>query len=122
MHERSLVMRLIEQIEEELQNRQLSGLTAVHLEVGEFAGVEPSLLEIAFQELAAERWPQQVQLRLTVVPLTVRCRQCCEQFPVERFRFVCPRCEHAKVDVISGEELRLVNLTVVRPQPQEVVS
>ena len=112
MHERSLVSRLIEQIEDELRIRQRGGLTAVRLEIGEFAGVEPSLLELAFQEMAADRWQRDVELRLDVVPLTARCQRCGEEFHVERFRFVCPKCDHAAVDVIAGEDLRLVSLTM----------
>lgn len=111
MHERSLVNRLLEQIDDELCRRTISGLTAVRLEIGEFAGVEPSLVQIAFEELAAARWPSEVRLDLNVVPLTARCRKCLEEFHVERFRFVCPRCDHAGVDIIAGEELRLISLT-----------
>lgn len=111
MHERSLVQILLEQIEDELQSRGLHGLTEVRLEIGEFTGVEPSLLALAFAEMSASRWRRDLQLRLDVVPLTARCRQCATDFRVERFRFVCPNCDHAGVDVIAGEELRLVSLT-----------
>jgi hydrogenase nickel incorporation protein HypA/HybF len=111
MHERSLIARLILQIEEELQQRQLSGLKEVRLEIGEFAGVEPELLELAWQELALLHWNADVGLTLDVVPLTAECRQCGQSFHVERFRFVCPVCDHAGVDVVAGEGLRLISLT-----------
>lgn len=111
MHERSLIARLILQIDEELLNRQLCGLKEVRLEIGEFAGVEPALLELAWQELAAVHWKSAVSLTLEVVPLTAQCRQCGQAFHVERFRFVCPVCDHAGVDVVAGEGLRLISLT-----------
>lgn len=121
MHERSLVNRLLEQVDDELCRRQISGLTAVRLEIGEFAGIEPTLVQMAFEELAADRWQCHVRLDLNVVPLTARCRQCLEEFHVERFRFVCPRCDHAGVDIIAGEELRLVSLTANEPASLESV-
>ena len=114
MHERSIVRVLLEQIEDELRVRQLGGLTEVRLEVGEFAGIEPALLELAFTEMSADRWRHPVSLQLEVVPLTARCRHCATEFRVERFRFVCPACHHAGVDVIAGEELRLISLITDR--------
>lgn len=122
MHERSLVRQLIEQVEEELRNRHLGGLTAVHLDVGEFSGVEPSLIELAFQDMAVGQWPNEVRLIMNVIPLAARCRQCGEDFRVERFRFVCPHCEHAAVDVIAGEDMQLVSLTVADFKSTESVA
>ncbi len=122
MHERSLVKQLIEQIEEELRDRHLSGLTAVHLDIGEFSGIEPSLIELAFQEMAVNRWPTEVRLVVNVIPLAARCRQCGEDFRVERFRFVCPHCDHGAVEVIAGEDIQLVSLTVADCKSTESVA
>jgi hydrogenase nickel incorporation protein HypA/HybF len=110
MHERSLARTLIDQIDEECRARHIRELVGVRLEVGEFAGIEPVLLESAFAELAAEQWPQTVQLSVTRVPLRARCALCQTEFLVERFQFLCPTCNHAHVMVIAGEELRLVSL------------
>lgn len=122
MHERSLVRQLIEQVEEELRNRSLSSLTAIHLAIGEFSGVEPSLIEVAFQEMAADQWPSGVRLVVNVIPLAAHCRRCGENFRVEQFRFVCPICECATVDVVAGEEMQLVSLTVADCKSTERVA
>lgn len=119
MHERSLVKQLIEQIEEELHSRHLAGLTAVHLEIGEFAGVEPSLIELAFQEMAIDYWQTQVHLDLKIIPLTAHCQSCNKDFHVERFRFVCPFCSQTAVNVIAGESMQLVSLSVATSKTTE---
>ena len=110
MHERSLVQTLIHQIDDELQARGLRRLREVHLEIGEFAGVEPLLLESAFEEMTANHWPAAVRPQWKSVPLTARCQNCALEFHVARFRFVCPVCGHRQVDIIAGEELKLVSL------------
>lgn len=110
MHERSLVAYLIRQIDEELQSRGLTRLHEVRLEIGEFAGVEPILLQLAFEDMAANHWTGSVRLCWSTVPLTARCRQCVAEFAVEGFRFVCPHCSGRDVDVVAGEELKLVSL------------
>lgn len=112
MHERTIVQTLIEQIDEELRRRMLAGLAEVRLEIGEFSGIEPALLELAFEEMAAVHWQRDVILDLQIVPLIARCHHCRSEFPVERFRFVCPACQGTAVEIIKGEELRLISLRV----------
>jgi len=112
MHERSLVHSLIGQIDEELQRRGLSRLQEVRLEIGEFAGIEPLLLAMAFEEIAAEHWSEPVKLHWSLVPLQAKCRNCATEFAVSQFQFVCPKCEARTVDVISGEDLKLVSLRI----------
>jgi hydrogenase nickel incorporation protein HypA/HybF len=117
MHERSLVARLIEQIDDELQRRELGELQGVHVSIGEFAGIEPALLTSAFEELAIGHWQRPIELKLDVIPLTASCERCGTRFRVERFQFACPECQSGLVDVIQGEELKLVSLMVDRTRP-----
>ncbi len=114
MHERSLVKSLIGQIVEEMHSRGIERIVAVQFQVGEFSGVEPALVELAFAEEAAQTWDAAVRLNLEVVPLTATCRACGAAFRVEQFRFVCPDCGGGDVEVTAGEELRLVSLSAAR--------
>ncbi len=110
MHERSLVQTLIEQIDDELRQRGLKHLEEVRLEVGEFAGVEPQLMQLAFADLATDHWSQPVRLVWETKPLTARCQNCFQEFRVVRFRFRCPLCDHRQVEIVGGEGIRLVSL------------
>ncbi len=110
MHERSLVKSLIEQVCEEARLRQLGRIHIVRLELGEFSGVEPQLVELAFDELAPQCWDHPVRIEVTVVPLTARCSACGTTFPVQSFRFVCPQCHSPSVQVEAGEEIRVASL------------
>lgn len=122
MHERSLVMRLIEQVDDELASRSLVNLIEVHVAIGEFAGVEPILLSSAFKELATQHWGRDVCLSLDVVPLTALCERCGSVFRVERFRFACPDCQSGLIQVIHGEEFRLVSLTAAHEKPMGIIA
>jgi len=111
MHERSLVRSLIEQVVEEMQSRGIERIVSVQLQIGEFSGVEPALVELAFADEAAREWDSAVRLNLEVVPLTASCRACGVVFRVEQFRFVCPDCGAGHVEVTAGEEMRLASLS-----------
>lgn len=115
MHERSLVKVLIEQVIDEARLRQLNGIHEIHVEIGEFAGVEPTLVELAFTEMALDYWNHPVQLVITVVPLTATCLACGHSCRIEQFVFRCSRCDSGNLRVTSGEEIRLVSLRAEQP-------
>jgi len=112
VHERSFVSNLIAQVLDEQRRRQLGRLHGIRLELGEFSGFEPQLVELAFEELAAHFWKGPVRLELSVVMLSAECLNCATLFRVESFRFVCPACSSSSVRITSGNETRLVSLDV----------
>jgi hydrogenase nickel incorporation protein HypA/HybF len=114
MHERSLVKSLIEQVIQEGKARQLGRIHEIQLQIGEFSGVEPRLVNSAFEEMAATYWDTEVQLRIEVVALMANCSVCRESFRVEGFHFVCPHCGSGDVHVTAGEEMRLISLSAER--------
>jgi hydrogenase nickel incorporation protein HypA/HybF len=114
MHERSLVLQLIDQVCREAAERGLDEIHEIHLQVGEFSGVESRLVQLAFEELAPLTWTHRVELKVDTVQLTAKCEKCQCQFHVEAFRFICPECRSGDVRVISGEELQLVSLSARR--------
>lgn len=120
MHERSLVKGLIDQVLEETRIRKLGRLLEIELQIGEFAGVEPRLVESAFAEMAGEVWRDQVQLSIEVLPLQALCRNCQCEFRVADFQFHCPACHSGDTTIIAGEEMRIVNLCCERTSPSPV--
>lgn len=119
MHERSLVRGLIEQVSEELRLRKLGRLHGIRLELGEFSGVEPSLVKLAFEEMSRDAWGHDVELELVVIPLTAECIGCGTLFPVEAFRFVCPDCQGNNVQIRSGEQMQLASLNAESANERE---
>jgi hydrogenase nickel incorporation protein HypA/HybF len=96
----------------------------VKLTVGEFAGVEPELIRLAFEELAPSILHPHVRLDVLVAPLEAECRSCRNQFRVESFRFRCPACGGPDVVATGGEQIELTSLTFdesdASPRPEAV--
>ena len=127
MHERSLVQGLLTQIGDAVRPRDPRCVCVVQLTIGEFAGIEPELLQWAFEELAPVVLSPACRLDWTVVPLRARCSDCEHEFAVDRFRFRCPMCGCETVTVIAGEELVLTSVTlepalvaVAAPHPEDL--
>lgn len=120
MHEASLVRSLLRQVGELLVEHGGESIVTIRVEMGPLSGVERPLVEIAFAEQVDSTPCRGAELKVEEVPLSAICRECGNEFDIERFRFVCPACESTRVRVISGEEFRLLDIEIRQPQTESV--
>lgn len=112
----SIAQDILEIVQDTLNKERLDGsvkLKEVAVQVGELVAVVPESLEFCFNVLAENTAMNGVQLKIEIVPLTVRCQDCQRQFHVENFLFICPRCQSTKLDIIRGQELIISHLEVI---------
>jgi hydrogenase nickel incorporation protein HypA/HybF len=113
MHEYSLARALLEHVHAQQVRQSARRVAAVKVTVGEFAGVDAELLELAFRDLAIGTPAEGADVSISRVPLEARCQKCGHEFEIQRFRFVCPNCSTADVRIIRGEELMLESVTLM---------
>lgn len=111
MHELSLMRALLQQVDELRTSHRDHELRRIDVSIGEFSGVDPELLQSAFDRSTDGTQLEGVKFSVSHVPLIARCRNCLVEFQVYSFRFVCPACDDRAVDVIRGEELMLESVT-----------
>jgi hydrogenase nickel incorporation protein HypA/HybF len=112
MHEFSLVDDLLRQVEALRQANAAERVVAIHVSIGELAGVEPDLFRSAFACLAPAANLGAATLQLKEVALEAACRTCAARFRVARFHFVCPHCGAQDLTVIQGEAVVLDSLVL----------
>ncbi len=118
MHEASLVRSLLRQVSELLVEHGGDSVVLIRVEMGPLSGVERPLVEIAFADQVASTTCRGAALQIEEVPLSAICRDCGNEFDVERFRFVCPACESARVRVTGGEDFRLLDIEIRQTQAE----
>ncbi len=110
MHEESLMRSLLRQVDAIAQQHSAVLVEEIEVEIGPLSGVEPLLIEEAFERLKDSiSWPG---LRLCVqqVSLDVLCADCHQESQLRGFRFVCHRCGSTFVQIIRGDAFRLLNV------------
>lgn len=108
MHERSLAKKILQQVEELLQEYPGQKIVSVELEVGPMSGVEPDLLLSAFAEPVVSKL-EGVSFSITEVPLRASCEQCHTEFAVNDYLFRCSHCSSADVIITQGDSVRILN-------------
>lgn len=115
MHEASLVRTLLGQVAALLAEHGGESVDEILVEMGPLSGVEPLLVQSAFGQLAPQQDLATAKLIINEISLLAKCRACGARFEVERFRFRCSMCESSDVQVLSGDEFRLLSITIRQP-------
>ena len=105
MHEISLVRSIFTTLESEFNQEQLGQLTGIDLKVGLLSNVEPILMQNAFKAVTEDQGRfEEVELKINLVPIMVKCNLCGEVSEVKNYTFKCSN-GHPTKQIIQGEEL-----------------
>ena len=112
MHEMSLTESVIGIIEEEARRQHFVRVRAVVLEIGVLACAEPEALRFCFDVVSRGTAAEGARLDLVLVPGAGWCFHC-ERTVALAERFApCPECGHSRVQMTSGDALRVRELEV----------
>ncbi|MEU7072273.1 hydrogenase maturation nickel metallochaperone HypA [Streptomyces narbonensis] len=108
MHEMSLAVAVVDQVETAAQSRGAVGVSSIVLDVGELAGVVPDALAFCFELACAGTVVEGAELITRTVRGTARCAPCAGDWEVGMPpRLLCPGCGAAAAELVSGRELRI---------------
>lgn len=112
MHEVSLILNLLDIVEENVRKFNAKRVTHIYLKVGKLSGAEPELLKSAFEVVKKGTVIEDATLTLEVIEPLVKCLNCGYEFSPEDMVFICPRCSSAETRILKGEELLLEKMEV----------
>ena len=112
MHELSLCDDLLDQVVAIAAQHHAPSVDSITVHIGALSGVEPCLLDTAFTLIKAGTVAEQAQLILQTTPVIVSCRHCGAQSETAANHLLCPACQSADTDLISGDELILASVAL----------
>lgn len=111
MHEMSIAMAVIEQVEQAARSAGATGVHSVHLQVGELAGVVPDALSFGFGLGCEGTLLAGARLVTETVPGRARCLPCADEWAVGMPPdLCCPVCGTAAAELVSGRELQIAGV------------
>lgn len=110
MHEYSIVGALIEQIEQIAKDNDAYEITKVVIKIGAMSGVEPELLQIAFDTFKEKTVCDSAILEIELEPIIIKCLSCSESTVADKIRYRCPKCSSNEVQIDGSSEMLLLNL------------
>ena len=112
MREMSLAEGVLQLIEDAARKESFARVTAVCLEIGQLAGVEPEAMAFCFDAVTRDSIADGARLEIVVTPGSGWCMQCSEAIPLSVVYGACPKCGHHQIQVTGGTEMRVRELEV----------
>jgi len=115
MHELAVCQALIEQVEDLAAEHRATRIAEIVVRLGPLSGVEPALLEQAYDIARAGTIAASATLVFEDAPLIVHCSQCDADAQVEPNRLLCPSCGNWQTTLVSGDEMLLARVELDAP-------
>ena len=112
MHEMSICLALIEQVQEVVLNAQASRAVGITISYGPLAGIDPESLKVCFPLAAEGTLADGANLVLQRAPCRIRCSSCGKEEDSERPFDGCSSCASLDVRLLSGRELLLRSVEI----------
>jgi hydrogenase nickel incorporation protein HypA/HybF len=117
MHELSVCLSLLEQVERIAAEHRASRVERILLRIGPLSGVEAELLRNAYPLAAAGSIAEDAVLDIEPAPVRVRCNTCGAETDALPNRLLCGACGDWQTRLVSGDEMLLANLELTLPEP-----
>lgn len=110
MHEYSIVQSLLDSCEEHAKQNDSTKVTKVVVKIGVLSGVEPDLLQTAFDTFKEKTVCDGAEFIINHQKVLISCLSCGKESTLEKNEFCCPACNSNKIKVIDGEDMFLMSL------------
>ncbi len=117
MHEMGIAMDILRIVQESIPAEMTGAkVQRVNLRVGKFSAIVAESLRFCFNVAAADTAAEGAELAVEEVPVVVRCNDCGHAWTIEEAVFVCPKCQGAKIEMLSGRELEIVSIELAEEE------
>ncbi len=114
MHELSIVVDLINLCEKNALKNGAKSCEKIIIKVGKLSGIEPHLLENAFEFYKeTSQICKNSALQINVQNVVAKCEDCGNEFQILDYEFFCHNCKSKNLKVIDGEDMYLMQLVLV---------
>ena len=109
MHEMAICQALLEQVEA-IARAHSASVSRVHVAIGPLSGVEPRLLDRAFEVVSRGTAASRSELIIIDTEVRVRCRACGAESVARANRLLCAACGDWRTELTAGDEMLLMRV------------
>ena len=116
MHELSLCQALLGEVARSASAHDAVRVSRIVLRLGPLSGAEAALLRNAFPIAAAGSVAEGAELAIEEQPIRVHCQACGADSDAVANRLICGECGDWRTRLVSGDELLLASVELVRDE------
>lgn len=105
MHEFSIIEDLFKIIEDIIKKEKLKKVFKINLVIGEMLQIVPETFEFVFNSSKKGTIFKNTILNIEFQAISGKCKNCNNEFKLNKNNYNCPECDSSDFDIISGKEL-----------------
>lgn len=105
MHELGVLNSMVHTIENIVNEKGITEVEKLVIEVGELSGIVPRYLEQSWPAATYKTFMENTSLEMVVVPGIVKCRNCGRVFNAVYSDLSCPACTNQDMEILSGDDM-----------------
>ncbi len=113
MHEMGIAQQLfqiaVDSIPEDVEDAEVE---QVNLKIGRLAAVVEHSLTFCFEIIAKDSPLERAKLNIDLIPVTIHCKACDNQWEVDNPVFTCPHCEKNEIELLTGREIQISSIVL----------
>lgn len=114
MHELSIVMEVVKQVENLAKEHNVTKVKSVTVEVGEVSGVVYDYFVDAFNWMCKKNdLMKECELNYITIEAISYCQDCKKTYPTTRFAKECPYCHSIRTYLVSGKDFMIKEIKVL---------
>ncbi|WP_324170834.1 hydrogenase maturation nickel metallochaperone HypA [Sulfurimonas sp.] len=110
MHEYSIVQSLLDSCEDNARENNSTKVLKVVVKIGVMSGVEPSLLQTAFDTFKEKTICEEAEFVINMQDIVIQCNNCQKESTIGKMDYCCPVCKGVDIKIIDGEDMYLMQL------------
>ncbi len=114
MHELSIAENISGIISDSLAESGADRVVSVHLEIGCLSGIETDALRFALSVCLKDSPAGSAEIVFHETPGKGKCESCGAESPMPDLFSPCAKCGSHRLDVVAGQELKILKLEVVQ--------
>jgi len=112
MHELAMAQAILDEAQQQVEAHRAHKVLVICLQVGELSTAVPEALTFSFEIISKDTCAQNAKLDITRVPWRIRCNSCHKEYRVHDRLALCPECNSAGGETISGKELMITEMEI----------
>lgn len=113
MHEMSLVVKLLQLVDQHTQQHQCSTVKQISVELGTLMAVDKAAFMNCFNVAKVHSSAIDAQLEMIDIVAKAHCEHCQQEFSLEYRYTQCPTCGDYAQQIIQGDQMCLVEMEVI---------
>jgi hydrogenase nickel incorporation protein HypA/HybF len=111
LHELSIAQDIIEIVKQYVPDQSI--VLSVKVEIGKLSNIMSDSLLFGYEALTKETFLKNSSLNIREIPVRIICKNCGVDEESEPTFLFCPKCESGNVEVISGKDIKVVEIEIL---------